>query len=319
MVMKKAQQEEKAKGLIGLKKGKKVAGAPYSVGNYKRKSLNLKDKQLGAAGRKAAAVRGGVKVPISSTRYDTTTKKVYGPAGNLLTGRVNLGGGNIGVYRNGVRVTAKKQPVPIRGGGGGTTTPSRPGGTPNYISGKPDKAGKPKPVRKRGGYVGGRTSMLSQAQLTKRAVDTPKSFPKNQGPIPDSLQWMVTAGDALRNVLPYALAAGAGLKVGGAAVKTGQKAISSGGKKAITSGGRKAIGPGKTTTRPSGPAGKTARYNTPADRQRLAAEVRAANLKAVQASKSRVPANPKGGMTKAQRNAANAKRRAAYAAKKGKK
>jgi len=163
MVMKKAQQEEKAKGLIGLKKGKKVAGAPYSVGNYKRKSLNLKDKQLGAAGRKAAAVRGGVKVPISGTRYDTTTKKVYGPAGKLLTGRVDLGGGNIGVYRNGVRVTAKKAPAPIPirggGGGGGTTTPSRPGGTPNYISGKPDKPGKPKPDRKRGGYVGGPTNM----------------------------------------------------------------------------------------------------------------------------------------------------------------
>jgi hypothetical protein len=167
MVMKKAQQEEKAKGLIGLKKGKKIAGAPNSVGNYKRKSLNLKDKQLGAAGRKAAAVRGGKKVSISNTRYDTTTKKVYGPAGNLLTGRVNLGGGNIGVYRNGVRVTAKKQSAPSSrgGGGGGTTTPSRPGGTPNYISGKPDKPGKPKPVRKRGGYVGGRTYMPSQSQL----------------------------------------------------------------------------------------------------------------------------------------------------------
>ncbi len=166
MVMKKAQQEEKAKGLIGLKKGKKVAGAPYSVGNYKRKSLNLKDKQLGAAGRKAAAVRGGKKVSISNTRYDTTNKKVYGPAGNLLTGRVDLGGGNIGVYRNGVRVTAKKKSAPSRGAGGGTggkgggtTTPSRPGGTPNYISGKPDKPGKPRPVRKRGGYVGGPTYM----------------------------------------------------------------------------------------------------------------------------------------------------------------
>jgi len=174
MAMKKAQQEEKAKGLIGLKKGKKVAGAPYSVGNFKRKSLNLKDKQLGAAGRKAAAVRGGVKVPISSTRYDTTTKKVYGPAGKLLTGRVNLGGGNIGVYRNGVRVTAKKQPVPS-GGGGGTNTPTRTGLTTGQkadaarytAQAKAIAAGKTggvsnaavKPGRKRGAFVGGPTSM----------------------------------------------------------------------------------------------------------------------------------------------------------------
>lgn len=106
MAPRKPQTEKRAKGLIGLKKGKKVAGAPYSVGNYKGKTLNLKKKQLTAAARKAAAVRGGRKVNISNTKYDSSTKKVLGPKGNPLTGKVDLGGGNIAVYKNGVRVRA---------------------------------------------------------------------------------------------------------------------------------------------------------------------------------------------------------------------
>jgi hypothetical protein len=123
MAPRKPQTEEKAKGLIGLKKGKKVAGAAYSVGNYKGKTLNLKKKQLTAAARKAAAVRGGRKVNISNTKYDSSTKKVLGPKGNPLTGKVDLGGGNIAIYKNGVRVRAKTPPTTSkgRGGGGGAT------------------------------------------------------------------------------------------------------------------------------------------------------------------------------------------------------
>ena len=92
---KKPQTEEKAKGLL------------KNVGNYKGKTLNLSKKQLGASGRAAAATR---KIAISRTTYDPATKKVLGPMGKPITGRVDLGGGNIAVYKNGVRV---------RAGGGG--------------------------------------------------------------------------------------------------------------------------------------------------------------------------------------------------------
>lgn len=98
-----AQTEERAKGLLGLEKGKKVEGAAYSVGNYKGKTLNLTNKQLGAAGRKAASAR---VVDISQTKYEG--KKVLGPGGKPLTGTVDLGGGNMAVYKNGVRVRAQK-------------------------------------------------------------------------------------------------------------------------------------------------------------------------------------------------------------------
>jgi len=109
---KKPQTEEKAKGLYD------------KVGNYSGKTLNLSRKQLGAAGRAAASVRGGKNVDISKTKYDATSKKVMGPAGKPLTGRVDLGGGNIGVYKNGVRVRAASGKSGTGGtggtGGGGT-------------------------------------------------------------------------------------------------------------------------------------------------------------------------------------------------------
>lgn len=101
--MAKPKQEKNAKGLVGWKDGKRDKAAPNSVGNYKRASLNLSGKELGAKGRKAASAR---TVKIGQTKYEG--KKVYGPGGNLLTGKVDLGGGNIGVYRKGVRVTAAK-------------------------------------------------------------------------------------------------------------------------------------------------------------------------------------------------------------------
>ena len=110
MAARKPQTEKKAKGLI---KG---------VGDYKGKTLNLTKKQLGKKGTSAAKKR---TVNISNTKYDATAKKVMGPAGKPLTGKVDLGGGNMAVYRNGVRVrAAKKAPAkPTRsgnGGGGGT-------------------------------------------------------------------------------------------------------------------------------------------------------------------------------------------------------
>lgn len=91
------------------------------VGDYgNKKSFNLTKKQLGAKGAKAAA---SDKIAISRTRYDSNTKKVYGPKGQPITGRVDMGGGNIAVYKNGVRVTAKKaaasKPKGGNGGAGG--------------------------------------------------------------------------------------------------------------------------------------------------------------------------------------------------------
>lgn len=124
----KPQTEKKAKGLIGREKGKKVEGAPYSVGNYKGRTLNLTNKQLGKKGRAAAAVRGGKPVNIQNTRYDAAQKRVLGPKGNPLTGRVDLGGGNFAVYVDGRRVRAQKPKPPKpstgsgSGGGSGSTT-----------------------------------------------------------------------------------------------------------------------------------------------------------------------------------------------------
>ena len=88
---KKAQTEKKAKGLA---KG---------AGDYKGKTLNLTKKQLGKSGTAAAQKR---TVDISATKYEAGSKKVLGPGGKPLTGSVDLGGGNMAVYKNGVRVRA---------------------------------------------------------------------------------------------------------------------------------------------------------------------------------------------------------------------
>ena len=147
--VKKPQTEEKAKGLIGLNKGKKVSGAAYSVGNYKGKTLNLSSKDLGAAGRKAAAN----KVKIQDTNYDAASKKVMS-GGKALTGKVDLGGGNMAVYRNGVRVRAAAKKVASGGGNGGGG-----GGGKNAAS----KSGK------NIGYTPGAGGKLSQAMASKGA------------------------------------------------------------------------------------------------------------------------------------------------------
>ena len=131
-----AQRPGGAKGLLE-KVGK--------TGDYKtKKTLNLTNKQLGARGRKAAT---SGRVAISGTHYDATTKKVYGPGGQLLTGRVDLGGGNIGVYKNGVRVkAASAKPKGGTGGGGGGDggggpTKDKIKDTPTYSP--PNRLGKP--------------------------------------------------------------------------------------------------------------------------------------------------------------------------------
>lgn len=83
----------------------KATGLYEGVGKFKgKKSLNLKGKQLGKKGRAAAKKR---TVSISDTKYSKKTGIVTGPAGKPLTGKVDMGGGNMAVYRNGKRVTAK--------------------------------------------------------------------------------------------------------------------------------------------------------------------------------------------------------------------
>lgn len=119
-IKRKPQTEAKAKGLVGWKNGRqsttsKDAVANKSVGDYKGRTLNLSKKQLGAAGRRAAA---SATVDISKTTFDKSKGGVLGPKGKPLTGRVDLGGGNIAVYRNGVRVRASST-KPKGGGGGG--------------------------------------------------------------------------------------------------------------------------------------------------------------------------------------------------------
>lgn len=85
-----AQKTSQAKGLVD------------KVGSYgNKKTLNLTKKQLGASGAKAASTR---KIAISRTEY--RDGKVYGPMNKPITGRVDMGGGNIAVYKNGVRVKA---------------------------------------------------------------------------------------------------------------------------------------------------------------------------------------------------------------------
>lgn len=97
------QTEKNAKGLIS------------GVGDYAGRTLNLTAKQLRAAG---VAKPGQMRtVNISSTTYDSTAKRVMGPAGKPLTGRVDLGGGNFAVYVEGRRVRAPRP-------GGGTSRPS---------------------------------------------------------------------------------------------------------------------------------------------------------------------------------------------------
>lgn len=100
----KPQTEEKAKGLIGRSKGKKVEGAAYSVGNYTGRTLNLSQKQIAAKGKKAVAASRQAATSISDTKFEKGKGVTKG--GKAFTGKVDLGGGNIAVYVDGKRVRA---------------------------------------------------------------------------------------------------------------------------------------------------------------------------------------------------------------------
>ena len=112
---KKRQRAGKAKGLYD------------NVGSYgNKKSLNLRNKQLGKKGVAASKKR---TVSISKTEHmkeGPHKGKVVGPKGNPLTGKVDMGGGNMAVYRNGKRVTAKRPKGGNTNPGGGNTTTNPP-------------------------------------------------------------------------------------------------------------------------------------------------------------------------------------------------
>lgn len=157
MAARKPQTEKKAKGLI---KG---------VGDYKGKTLNLTKKQLGKKGTSAAKKR---TVNISNTKYDATAKKVMGPAGKPLTGKVDLGGGNMAVYRNGVRVrAAKKAPAKPTGNGGGGGTGGKTGLTRGQKAQSARYTGLANSPNKGARQTGAR---MTAAQANKLGVEGPK-------------------------------------------------------------------------------------------------------------------------------------------------
>lgn len=165
------QRVSQAKGLVD------------KVGTYgNKKSLNLTKKQLGASGAKAASKD---KIAISRTTYNTTTKKVTGPMGKPITGRVDMGGGNIAVYKQGVRVkAASAKPKGGNGGGGGG---GNGGGGGGYVMPKRDatKAGqgtpmRPVPDRKKKPIVG--PARESPKSIPGRTTSPPSSAGGNYSP-----------------------------------------------------------------------------------------------------------------------------------------
>lgn len=197
MAIKKPQTEEKAKGLIGLKKGKKVEGAEYSVGNYKGKTLNLTKKQLGKAGTKAAAKR---TVKIEDTKYEG--KKVLGPGGKPLTGTVDLGGGNMAVYKNGVRVRAAKKVAAKPATGGGRSTGGGGGNTGGGNTGGGGGKGKDK-----GKVTSSILNNPARADAIRNRRDAAPTAPKPQNKNIDGMsiaKWVAIAKIA-PNLVPIAI------------------------------------------------------------------------------------------------------------------
>lgn len=217
---KKPQTEEKAKGLL------------KNVGNYKGKTLNLSKKQLGASGRAAAATR---KIAISRTTYDPATKKVLGPMGKPITGRVDLGGGNIAVYKNGVRVRAQKPSTRPTGGGSG----SRAGGDGN----KPPKpsSGAGKRYEERKSAVGGNARRDRKTPSVSPDSAERRSNRSNMVYVPAINQWVdkrgwnektnpynkgrVTGGPQSRADVPKAAALALALYPGAAGLSAGARAL----------------------------------------------------------------------------------------------
>jgi hypothetical protein len=107
------------------KPAKRVAKAGPNVkgGKFKGKdSINLSKKELGKKGSAAASKR---TVDIGKTKHKKEGPhkgKVVGPKGNPLTGKVDMGGGNMAVYKDGKRVTARTAGGGGGGGGGGGKT-----------------------------------------------------------------------------------------------------------------------------------------------------------------------------------------------------
>ena len=185
-IKRKPQTEEKAKGLVGWKNGRQVttskdSTANKNVGDYKGRTLNLSKKQLGASGRRAASA---ATVDISQTTFDKSKGGVLGPKGKPLTGRVDLGGGNIAVYRNGVRVRASTKPKGGNGGGGGpivdkprasrTGTGSAPWGKP-----RPGATNTPKPGSRTGTGTapwGVRKAPMIWDPIAKKFVPVPPGY-----------------------------------------------------------------------------------------------------------------------------------------------
>ena len=138
-----AKTEEKAKGLIGWKNGKKDPKATGpKVGNYKGKSLNLSNKQLTKAGVKNTSTLKTIN--ISDTKFIKGKGVVNAATGKLVRGKIDMGGGNIAVYKAGKRVSLTKgaaKPSPSRGTSYKPTT--KPAPKP-----RPEPKQKPKPGSK---------------------------------------------------------------------------------------------------------------------------------------------------------------------------
>jgi len=240
----------------------KTENITAGVGDYgNKKSFNLTKKQLGASGAKAASTR---KIAISRTEYKNG--KVYGPMGKPITGRVDMGGGNIAVYKNGVRVTAKKASAAKpsssgSGSGGGAGGGSKGGGNsgskmidrgprmqadrnprpkPRGDSGTnrgPLLQGerKPKPVDMAAPYRSGNTRPLPGVTAKERAINNkPRPYPSRQfKKESDQIGERALIMASLLPGIGVATRVGMGVRAGAA----GMKALGAGAK------GAKAIGP----------------------------------------------------------------------------
>ena len=151
----------------------KVKGLHEGVGKFKgKKSLNLRDKQLGKKGRAAAKKR---TVSISDTSHNKKTGIVTGPAKKPLTGKVDMGGGNMAVYRNGKRVLAKPAGKKNdKGGSGGGA--NRSGNPPKGTGSATTPADPPlTPAQKKAKEVAKVAKRVAAAKVAARQADAARS------------------------------------------------------------------------------------------------------------------------------------------------
>lgn len=155
MASRKAQTEAKAKGLIGWKNGKKDSSAKGpKVGDYAGKSLNLTKKQLSKGGVKKASTLKTVS--ISDTKFVKGKGVVSRTTGKLVRGKIDMGGGNIAVYKNGkrVNVTKPKSASSSRSVSTGSSGNSNKG---NGNKGNGDKNKIKRPTKPASGYTPGKS------------------------------------------------------------------------------------------------------------------------------------------------------------------